>query len=290
VLNQLAALGALRNARAVELALRSARRNPVIRAGHYEIPPHASPSDILEQLAAGRVVLESLTVVEGSRFSDFRRALERSPHVKQTLRGLSDEELMAAIGHGGEHPEGRFFPDTYRYAQDTTDREILQLAYKQMSEMLLKSWADRAPNLPLRTADEALTLASVVEKETGLARERPQIAGVFISRLRQGMRLQSDPTIIYGLGAAYDGDIRTRDLQTDGPYNSYTRDGLPPTPICLPGRAAVAAVLHPREDGSLFFVATGAGDGSHVFSKDYAAHQAAVRSMLQGQRARGLIH
>jgi UPF0755 protein len=197
---------------------------------------------------------------------------------------------MAAIGHPGEHPEGRFFPDTYRFAQGSSDREILQLAYRQMSELLADSWSKRSADLPLRSPYEALTLASVVEKETGLARERPQIAGVFISRLRQGMRLQSDPTIIYGLGAAYDGDIRTRDLQTDGPYNSYTRDGLPPTPISLPGRAAIEAVLHPREDGSLFFVAKGSGDGSHVFSKDYAAHQAAVRSMLQGQRARGVIH
>jgi UPF0755 protein len=290
VLSELARLGALRDVRAVELALRAARRNPVIRTGYYAIAPHASPNEILEQLVAGRVVLESLTVVEGSRFSDFRKALEQHPKVNQTLRGRSDAEVMAAIGHAGEQPEGRFFPDTYRFADGTTDRELLQLAYRHMSELLASAWEARAPELPLHSAYEALVLASVVEKETGLARERPQIAGVFTTRLRRGMRLQSDPTIIYGLGDAYDGNIRTRDLQTDTPYNSYTRDGLPPTPIALPGRAAINAALHPTEDGSLFFVATGSGDGSHVFTKDYAAHQAAVKSMLQGQRARGLIH
>lgn len=290
VLRNLAELGAIRDVRAVELALRAARRNPVIRTGHYEILPHASPNEILDQLVAGRVVLESLTVVEGSRFSDFRKSLAAHPKVSQTLRGRSDAEVMAAIGHAGEFPEGRFFPDTYRFAEGTSDRELLQLAYRQMSDMLAHEWSSRAADLPLRTPYEALILASVVEKETGLASERPRIAGVFTSRLRRGMRLQSDPTIIYGLGDAYDGNIRTRDLQTDTPYNSYTRDGLPPTPIALPGRAAVHAVLHPVEDGSLFFVATGSGDGSHVFTKDYAAHQAAVKNMLQGQRARGLIH
>ncbi len=290
VLNELARLGALRDARAVELALRAAGRSPVIRTGHYEIAPHASPDDILAQLVAGRVVLESLTVVEGSRFSDFRKALEQHPKVAQTLRGRSDAEVMAAIGHAGEMPEGRFFPDTYRFAEGTTDRELLQLAYRQMNELLTSAWAARAPDLPLRSPYEALVLASVIEKETGLARERPQISGVFTQRLRRGMRLQSDPTVIYGLGEAYDGNIRTRDLQTDTAYNSYTRDGLPPTPIALPGRAAINAALHPAEDGSLFFVATGSGDGSHVFTKDYAAHQAAVKSMLQGQRERGLIH
>ena len=290
VLNELAQQGALRDARAVELSLRAERRSPIVRAGHYEIAPHASPNDILAQLGAGRVVLESLTVVEGSRFHDLRRTLEKHPQVAQTLRGRSDAEVMAAIGHAGEHPEGRFFPDTYRFAAGSSDRELLQLAYRQMNDTLTRSWQSRAADLPLHNAYQALVLASVIEKETAVARERPQIAGVFISRLRRGMRLQSDPTIIYGLGDAYDGDIRSKDLQTDGPYNSYTRDGLPPTPIALPGAAAIEAALHPLEDGSLFFVATGSGDGSHVFTKDYAAHQAAVRRMLQGQRSRGLIH
>lgn len=290
VLNDLAQKGALRNVRTVELALRITQRKPVIRAGNYEIPPLASPQQILQQLMAGRVVLESLTVIEGSRFEDLRRALEQHPHVTHTLRGLSDAQVMTAIGHDGEHAEGRFFPDTYRFAADTRDRDLLRLAYRQMSELLARSWPERAPDLLLHSAYEALVLASIVEKETGQARERARIAGVFIARLRRGMRLQSDPTVIYGLGDAYDGNIRSRDLQTDNPYNTYTRDGLPPTPISLPGRASLLAVLHPLEDGSLFFVADGSGDGSHVFSKDYAAHQAAVQRMLREQRARGLIH
>ncbi len=289
VLQQLQDAGALRDARAVTLALRAAGSSPKIRSGHYEIAAHASPADIIEQLVAGRVLLRSLTIAEGSTFSDMRRALQQQPDVQQTLRGRSDAEVMAVLGHSGEHPEGRFFPDTYRFAEGSTDREVLQLAYRQMTELLHSLWLQRSANLPLNSEYQALTLASVVEKETGLADERPKIAGVFVRRLRLGMRLQSDPTITYGLGAAYDGDIRSRDLQTDGPYNSYTRAGLPPTPICLPGRAALEAVLHPNEDGSIFFVAAPDGKGASVFSKDYASHQAAIKRMLDAQRSRGVI-
>lgn len=290
VLAQLQGLGAVRNARVIEIALRVAGQHPIIRAGNYEIAAHASAADIIEQLLAGRVVLRSLTIVEGSTFANLRHAIELRSDIQQTLRGRDDSEVMAALGHPGEHPEGRFFPDTYRFAEGSTDREVLLLAYRQMSELLATAWPGHSRDLPLRNPYEALTLASVVEKETAQARERPLIAGVFVSRLRRGMRLQSDPTIIYGLGAAYDGDIRTRDLHTDGPYNSYTRDGLPPTPICLPGRAAIEASLHPQVDGSLFFVASPEGNGTHIFSKDYASHQAAVQRMLAGQRERGLIH
>ena len=289
VLARLQDLGALHDARMIDLAIRVGGSHPKIRAGSYEIPAHASPAEIMDLLVAGRVLLRSLTVVEGSTFTELRRAIEQRRDILQTLRALDAPELMAALGHPGEQPEGRFFPDTYRFAEGSTDRDVLQLAYRQMNDLLAALWSGRAANLPLRSPYEARTLASVVEKETAQANERAVIAGVFVSRLRQGMRLQSDPTIIYGLGAAYDGDIRTRDLQTDGPYNSYTRDGLPPTPICLPGRAALEATLHPREDGSLFFVAAPDGKGSHVFSRDYASHQAAIRRMLAGQRSRGLI-
>jgi UPF0755 protein len=279
VLAELEAKGALADRRAVELQLR-VRGWPQIKTGHYEIPAAASPRDILRQLEEGRVVLESLTIVEGWTFADMRRVIEAHPHVKVTLRGKEIAELMTAIGHGGEHPEGRFFPDTYRFAADTTDRDLYSLAYRKMSEALEAAWSTRAAALPLTSAYEALTLASIVEKETGLASERPRIAGVFVTRLRRNMRLQTDPTVIYGIGPSYDGNIRERDLRTDTPYNTYTRAGLPPTPIALPSREAIEAVARPVETGDIFFVATGLGDGSHVFSATLEAHNAAVAQYL----------
>jgi UPF0755 protein len=187
---------------------------------------------------------------------------------------------MRAIGHDGMHAEGRFFPDTYRFADGTTDREIYSLAWDTMARELAAAWATRRANLPITSADDALILASIVEKETALASERPLIAGVFTARLRKGMRLQTDPTVIYGLGSRYDGDIRRRDLTADTPYNTYTRSGLPPTPIALPGRESLRAVAQPDESGALYFVATGKGDGSHVFSKTLAEHNAAVARYL----------
>ncbi|MGE3667176.1 MAG: endolytic transglycosylase MltG, partial [Steroidobacteraceae bacterium] len=194
--------------------------------------------------------------------------------------------VMRAIGHAGEHPEGRFFPDTYRFADGTTDRELYRLAFDTMTRELAAAWQARHMELPLANADEALVLASIVEKETALASERPLIAGVFVTRLRKGMRLQTDPTVIYGLGSRYDGDIRRRDLLADTPYNTYTRAGLPPTPIALPGREALLAAVQPDESGALYFVATGKGDGSHVFSKTLAEHNAAVARYLARLRAR----
>jgi peptidoglycan lytic transglycosylase G len=272
-------LGALSDRRAVEIVLR-VRGGPQIKTGHYEIPAHASPREILRQLEEGRVVLEALTVVEGWTFADMRRVVEAHPQVKVTLRGKDVAEFMTAIGHPGEHPEGRFFPDTYRFAAGTTDRELFVLAYRKMAETLEAAWASRAAALPLANAYEALTLASIVEKETGLASERPRIAGVFTTRLRRNMRLQTDPTVIYGIGPSYDGNIRERDLRTDTPYNTYTRAGLPPTPIALPSREAIEAVTRPLETGDIFFVATGNGDGSHVFSATLEAHNAAVARYL----------
>jgi UPF0755 protein len=277
--------GALAHRRAVELELR-VRGWPRIRSGRYEIPAQASPEEILRQLVEGRVVLETLTVIEGWTFADMRRAVEAHPQIKVTLRGKEVAEVMSAIGHVGEHPEGRFYPDTYRFAAGTTDRDLLALAYRKMAETLDAAWAKRADALPLKSAYEALTLASIVEKETGLASERPRIAGVFITRLRKNMRLQTDPTVIYGLGAIYDGNIRERDLRTDTPYNTYTRAGLPPTPIALPSKEAIQAVTRPLETGDIFFVATGIGDGSHVFSATLEAHNAAVARYLA--RLRGM--
>jgi len=279
VLAELDARGAISNRRAVELELR-VRGWPQIRTGRYEIPAQASPQDILRQLIEGRVVLEALTVIEGWTFAEMRRAVEGHPQIKVTLRGKDVAFVMSAIGHPGEHPEGRFFPDTYRFAAGTTDRELFAVAYRKMAETLEAAWSARAAALPINSAYEALTLASIVEKETGLASERARIAGVFITRLRKNMRLQTDPTVIYGIGASYDGNIRERDLRTDTPYNTYTRAGLPPTPIALPSREAIEAATRPLETGDIFFVATGIGDGSHVFSATLEAHNAAVQRYL----------
>jgi UPF0755 protein len=214
-----------------------------------------------------------------------RRAIEATPDLAQTLAGKSDALLMEAIGHPGEFPEGRFFPDTYRFAAGTADREVYALAYRQMSALLAADWAGRAPDLPLKSPYEALILASIVEKESARPEERPRIAGVFVARLRRGMRLQTDPTVIYGLGGAYDGRIHDRDLRTDTPYNTYSRAGLPPTPIALPGRDALQASVHPELTGALYFVATGDGDGSHHFSATLAEHNAAVQRYLARLRA-----
>lgn len=279
VLAELDSRGALANRRAVEVELR-VRGWPKVKTGRYEIPPHASPAEILQQLAEGRVILEALTIVEGWTFADMRRALESHPGVKPTLKGRDVAALMSAIGHPGEHPEGRFYPDTYRFAAGTTDRELLALSYRKMAEALDAAWNARAADLPIKSAYEALTLASIVEKESGLANDRPHIAGVFVTRLRRGMRLQTDPTVIYGIGASYDGNIRERDLRADTPYNSYTRAGLPPTPISLPSRSSLEAATRPLETGDIYFVATGEPDGSHVFSSTLEAHNAAVARYL----------
>jgi len=289
VLNHLAAAGALAHPRLTEFYLRLHGRRFSIKAGEYEVPAHASAAAVVTLLEAGRVVLEQLTAVEGTTFADFRRELESDPHVRPTLRGASDAALMAAIGHPDEKPEGRFFPDTYRFASGASETEILKMAYEKMSHVLAAAWAERTPDLPLATPYQALILASIVEKETGLASERSLIAGVFIERLKRGMRLQSDPTVIYGMGSEYTGDIRTRDLTTDSLYNTYTRAGLPPTPISLPGRDSILASVHPNETGDLYFVATGDGDGSHHFSATLAEHDVAVRHYLARLREQGLM-
>ncbi|HEV7985443.1 MAG TPA: endolytic transglycosylase MltG [Steroidobacteraceae bacterium] len=281
VLARLQQQGAVRHAREVEWYLRLHRLHPRVQAGNYEIAPHASARAVLDQLVAGRVLLEQLTVVEGWRFADLRRALDAHSALAHTLRGQSDEALMNALGHAGEAAEGRFFPDTYRFAAGTPDRRILELAYERMQHALQEAWDARAADLPLAGPSDALILASIVEKETGREEERAMVAAVFVNRLRRGMRLQSDPTVIYGLGDRYDGNIHTRDLETDTPYNSYTRAGLPPTPIALPGNASLEATLHPAATDVLYFVATGNGDGSHQFSSTLEQHDVALRAYLR---------
>lgn len=277
--------GALRHPRLLEMysrALHPARR---VTAGRYALPAGVSPRALLAQLEEGRVILESLTVIEGSRYRDLRAALARHPEVAQTLEGVDDATVMARLGLRGVHPEGRFFPDTYKFAAGTTDLALLRLAAARMRDELDAAWRARAADLPLKSPDELLTLASIVEKESARADERDRIAGVFVSRLRIGMRLQTDPTVIYGIGDAYDGDIRRRDLETDTPYNTYTRAGLTPTPIALPGAGALRAAAQPRVTGELYFVATGERDGTHRFSRTYEEHRQAVAAMLARQRA-----
>lgn len=280
ILTRLERLGALRHAREIEWYLRLHGAHPRIQTGTYEIGAHQTARGIIDQLSSGRVVLEQLTVVEGWRFDDMRHALDVDPAVAHTLQGLTDQALMTALGHDQQPAEGRFFPDTYRFAAGTPDRRILEMAYERMQQALEQAWEARAADLPLPTPDAALILASIVEKETGREEERPLVAAVFINRLRRGMRLQSDPTVIYGLGDRYDGSIHTRDLETDTPYNSYTRAGLPPTPIALPGSASLRAATHPADSDVLYFVATGNGDGAHQFSRTLEEHDVALRTYL----------
>ena len=287
VLTQLQSAGAVREPREVEWYLRLRRLHPRVQAGTYAIPPRASPAQILDMFEQGRVILEQLTLVEGATFADFLELLGAEPDVIHTLAGKSPTQVMAAIGHPDESPEGRFFPDTYRFAANTSDTVILQLAYQAMQQALEAAWRERSPQLPLASPYQALILASIVEKEAQLKSERARIAGVFVNRLRKGMRLQSDPTVIYGLGARYDGEIHTRDLLSDTPYNTYTRAGLPPTPIALPGRESLMAAVRPDESGDLYFVATGLGDGAHHFSRTLEEHNLAVKAYLrQLRRAR----
>jgi UPF0755 protein len=207
------------------------------------------------------------------------------PEINRTLGGVGPDEIMSKLGYEGEDPEGRFLPETYFFTRNTSDLEILRRSYAAMKELLQEEWDDRDEDLPLKTPYEALILASIVEKETGVADERPMIASVFINRLKKGMKLQTDPTVIYGMGERYKGNIRKKDLQRDTPYNTYTRKGLPPTPIALPAASSIQAVLHPAESEALFFVAS--GGGRHYFSKTYEEHkQAVIKYLLGGDAAR----
>lgn len=254
-----------------------------LKAGEYSFGPGLRAIDLTALLASGQVVLHELTVVEGWQFSQALAAVRAHPALKQTLPATgAAEALMAALDRPGLHPEGRFYPDTYRFPRGTSDVEFLRRAFRMLERVLAEEWAARAPDLPYADPDQALTMASIVERETGMVGERGEIAGVFVRRLRKGMRLQTDPSVIYGLGAAFDGNLRKRDLLADGPYNTYTRGGLPPTPICLPGRAALHAALHPAPGKTLYFVSR--GDGSHVFSETFAEHDAAVRKFQLKRR------
>lgn len=255
-----------------------------IQAGTYELGPGDTPRALLRKFAAGDVKTYAVTLVEGASFADILRQVAALPGLRRELQHASPDEVMTAIGAAADAPEGWLFPSTYYYHHQTSDRELLTRAYRQMRDVLNRHWEARAKDLPYKTAYEALIMASIVEKETGRADERREIAGVFVRRLRKGMRLQTDPTVIYGLGAQFDGNLRKVDLQRDTPYNTYQRDGLPPTPICSPGEAAIAAALAPAPGEALYFVAR--GDGSHVFSTTLDAHNAAVRDYQKRGRTR----
>lgn len=246
-----------------------------LKAGEYHLPPAITPPELLEILSSSRVVQHVLTIIEGWTFKQMMTAIRGDPVLKQTLAGLDNGEIMQQLGFADEHPEGRFYPDTYHFPMGTTDVQFLRRAYNRMHKKLQQTWEKRAPDLPLKTPYEALILASIIERETGLPEERGEIAGVFIRRLKRGMLLQTDPTVIYGMGDLYDGNIRKRDLLRDTPYNTYTRKGLTPTPIAMPSGAAIEAALHPKPGKSLYFVAT--GEGGHHFSATLEEHNKAVR-------------
>ncbi len=246
-----------------------------LQVGEYAIGAGMTPRELLRRLARGEVIQRKFTIVEGWSFRDLRRVLAADPLVVHPATTLDDAALMSALGRRGQHPEGRFLPETYIYTRGTDELAILDRAAKAMDVALAKAWDGRDKDLPLESPTQLLTLASIVEKETGRATERPQIAGVFIRRLKLGMLLQTDPTVIYGMGLAYAGNIQRKDLETDTPYNTYTRPGLPPTPIAMPGRDALQAAAHPSAGDALYFVAR--GGGAHQFSATLDEHNAAVR-------------
>lgn len=254
-----------------------------LHSGEYRLTPGMTAREMITLWQKAEVVQYSLTMVEGWSFRQLRQALTAQPKLQQTLTGLSDEEVMVRLGHAGMHPEGRFFPDTYSYTRGTSDLELLQRAYVRLQAVLEEEWAQRSEGLPYRDAYQALIMASIIEKETGVPHERGEISGVFVRRLARGMLLQTDPTVIYGMGEGYRGRITRSDLRRPTPYNTYTQAGLPPTPIAMVGREAIHAALHPAEGKSLYFVAR--GDGSHVFSNNLADHNRAVREFQLKRRA-----
>lgn len=255
-----------------------------LKVGEYSLEPAPTPRELLGNMRQGKVLQYRVTIVEGWNIRQLRAALNRAQPLQHKTTDMSDSELMAALGFAEQHPEGRFLPETYIYQRGDDDLDVLKRAHAAMEKELAAAWASRADDLPLTSPYELLILASIIEKETGLASERPQIAGVFMRRLKMGMRLQTDPTVIYGIGSAYDGNIRKSHLTTDTPYNTYTRAGLTPTPIAMPGRDALQAAAHPAKGDALYFVAVGDGSGAHVFSASYSEHNTAVAQYLQRLR------
>ena len=252
-----------------------------IKAGSYELERGTTPFSLLRKLVRGEEAVRAVTLVEGWNFNQVRAALSKAEQLRPDTRGLTADSIMTSLGRPGVHPEGRFYPDTYTYAKGSTDLAVLKRALRAMDKRLETAWSQRRPDTPLKTPDQALILASIVEKETGRASDRAMIAGVFTNRLRVGMMLQTDPTVIYGLGETFDGNLRRSHLQTDTPWNTYTRNGLPPTPIAMPGKAALLAAVQPAPTPALYFVAR--GDGTSQFSASLEEHNRAVNKYQRGQ-------
>jgi UPF0755 protein len=263
------------------LLARLSGNGSALKAGGYELEQGATPWSILGKMVRGDVTHHVVTIIEGWEFRRMRAVIDAHPALRHETRELSDAQILERLGAQERHPEGLFFPDTYLFARGSSDLDLYRRAYDSMRKRLDDAWAARAPNLPYKSPYEALIIASIVEKETGQASERPMIASVFVNRLRKGMLLQTDPTVIYGMGLAFDGNIRKRDLQTDTPYNTYTRVGLPPTPIALPGAGSLMAALAPASSDALYFVAR--GDGTSQFSNSLPEHNRAVNQYQRGQ-------
>ncbi len=281
VARELFTAGIVPHERALVALARWKRADRNIKAGNYEIASGTTLPALLDRLTQGDVTLAAITLVEGTTFADVKRALAEHARVAKTVLDLADADLMAKLGATQTAAEGWFFPDTYFFSSGATDLSILRRAHRLMKSRLESAWAQRSPDLPLRDPYEALILASIVEKETGRPADRPLVASVFVNRLRLGMRLQTDPTVIYGLGERFDGNLRKHDLEADGPYNTYTREGLPPTPIALPGQESIDAVLNPPHTDYLYFVSR--GDGSSHFSTNLADHARAVARYQKGR-------
>ena len=284
---ELAGQGVLAQPRALVLYARWKGLAQAVKAGEYEIQPGTSARELLMKMVNGQVLLHSFTIVDGWRVQDMLEALRRNPDVVSTLpqtNAAAQAQLMSKLGASGTDAEGQFLPETYRFIGGTTDVELLRQARAALLKELEAAWTSRDPDLPLHSSGDLLIMASIIEKESGLPQELPKIAGLYLHRLAIGMRLQADPTVIYGLGQNYDGDIHTVDLRTDGPYNTYTRSGLPPTPIALAGAAAIHATARPEKTDALYFVASTKGDGSHVFSATLEQHNAAVAAYVAHQR------
>lgn len=273
--NQLIEKGLLKEKRHFLIWGKLKRQETKLQAGEYLIRSGSTLADLLEEMVDGNVVQHEIALIEGFTFRQMLQTIHDNPVITYETKELNDEEIMAKLGHAGEHPEGRFYPDTYYISRGVTDLELLHRAYQSMQDILAEEWQKRDESLPFKSPYEALTMASIVEKESAVAEERPLIAGLFVNRLRKNMRLQTDPTVIYGI-ENYDGNIRFRDLRKDTPYNTYTRHGLPPTPIALPGRGAIHATLHPDKTKYLYFVAYSDGTGRHVFSTNLKDHEKAV--------------
>jgi len=265
-----------------EVLARFLGKSQDVKAGSYELVRGARPGDLLDKITRGDFAFAEVRFIEGWTFRQVRDALDAHPDVRHDTRGLTDAQVMERIGAPGVAAEGWFFPDTYRFAKQASDIDVLKAAYAAMRKQLAAAWTRRAADTPLRTEYDLLVLASIVEKETGRPDDRARIAGVFSNRLRIGMRLQTDPSVIYGLGPRFDGNLRKRDLEADGPYNTYTRDGLPPTPIAMPGLAALDAASRPDSTDALYFVSR--GDGSSEFSRTLPDHNRAVRKYQLGGR------